>query len=74
MKSDQEEAIKALKRAIAIKRQAETILIESLVQDSKSNGSVERAVRTWAARVRTLRHHLESRIKVKVPRTSALMT
>ena len=35
LKSDQEEAIKALKRAIAIKRQAETILIESPVRDSK---------------------------------------
>ena len=31
-------------------------------------------MRTWAAQVRTLRHHLESRLKVKVPRTSALMT
>ena len=39
-----------------------------------SNGAVERAVRTWVAQVRNLRHHLESRIKVKVPRTSALMT
>ena len=74
LKSDQEESIKALKRAIAVKRQTETVMIESPVRDSKSNGSVERAVRTWAAQVRTLRHHLESRIKVKVPRTSALMT
>ena len=73
-KSDQEESIKALKRAVAIKRQADTTMIESPVRDSKSNGSGERAVRTWAAQVRTLRHHLESRIKVKVPRTSALMT
>jgi hypothetical protein len=73
-KSDQEESIKALKRAVAIKRQADTTMIESPVRDSKSNGSVERAVRTWAAQVRTLRHHLESRIKVKVPRSSALMT
>ena len=31
-------------------------------------------MRIWAAQVRTLRHHLESRIKTKVPRTSALMT
>ena len=49
-------------------------MIESPVRDSKSNGSVERAVRTWAAQVRTLRHHLESRLRMKVPRTSALMT
>ena len=74
LKSDQEEAIKAVKRAIAVMRQADTVMIESPLRDSKSNGSVERGVRTWAAQVRTLRHHLESRIKVKVPRTSALMT
>ena len=74
LKSGQEESIKALGRAIAVKRLAETIMIESPVRDSKSNGSVERAVRTWAAHARTLRHHLESRLKVNVPRTSALMT
>ena len=74
LKSDQEESIEALKRAIVVKRQAATIMIESPVRDSKSNGSVGRAVRIWAAQVRTPRHHLESRLKVKVPRTSALMT
>ena len=35
LKSDQEEAIKALKRAIAVKRQEETISIESPARDSK---------------------------------------
>ena len=74
LKSDQEEAITALKRAIAAKRQAETSMLESPVRDSKSNGSVARSPRTWAAQVRTLGHHLESRIKAKVPRTSPLMT
>ena len=69
LKSDHEEAVSALNKAIAVKRQAETIMIETPVRDSKSNGSFERALRTWAAQVRTLRHHLESRIKAKVPRT-----
>ena len=59
LKSDQEESIKALKRAIAIKRQADTIMIESPIPHYKSNGSVERTVRAWAAQVRTLRQHLE---------------
>ena len=63
LKSDQEESIKSLKRAIAVKRQADTVMIESPVRDPKSNGCVERAVRTWAAQVRTLRHHLESRLR-----------
>ena len=41
LKSDQEESIKVLKRAIAVKRQADTVMIESPVRDSKSKGSVE---------------------------------
>ena len=49
LKPDQEEAIKVLKRATAVKRRADTVMIESPVRDSKSNGSVGRAVRTWAA-------------------------
>ena len=35
LKYDQEESIKALKRAIAAKRQADTIMIEPLVRESK---------------------------------------
>ena len=74
LKSDQEESIIALKKAVAIKRRSETVMIESPVRDSRANGSAERAVRTWAAQVRTLRHHLESRIKMKVVKDSALMS
>ena len=74
VKSDQEVAIVALKKAVAIKRQAETVLIESPVRDSRANGTIERAMRTWAAQTRTMRHHLESRLKAKVPKESPLMT
>ena len=74
IKSDQEESIIALKKAVTIRRQAETVLIESPVRDSRANGSAERTVRSWAAQVRTLRHHLESRIKTKVPKESPLMS
>ena len=48
LKSDQEESIIALKKAVAIKRQAPTVNIESPVRDSQANGNAERAVRTWA--------------------------
>ena len=74
IRSDQEDSIVALKRDIAVKRQAETVFLESPVRDSRANGSAERAVRTWAAQVRTLRHHLESKIGIKIPRSSALMS
>ena len=46
LKSDQEESINTLKRAIAVKRHADTVMIKSPVRDSKSSGSFERAVRT----------------------------
>ena len=46
IKSDQEEAIVALKKAVAIRRKAETVSIESPVRDSRANGAAERAVRT----------------------------
>lgn len=74
IRSDQEESIIALKKSVAIKRKAETVMIESPIRDSRANGSSEKAVRTWAAQVRTLRHHLESRIKAKVDKESAIMT
>ena len=74
LKSDQEESIMALKRAVAIVRQAPTVNIESPVRDSQANGNAERAVRTWAAQVRTIRHHLEFRMQCKVPIHSPVMT
>ena len=44
---------------MAIKRRAETVTVESSVRDSRANGAIERTIRTWAAQVRTLEHHLE---------------
>ena len=41
LRSDQEEAILALKKAVAIYRQAETVMLESPVRDSKANGAAE---------------------------------
>ena len=71
-KSDQEESIKALKKAVSIKRASSTAMIESPVRVSKSNGQIERAVRTFQSQFRTLRLQLEHRLKIKVPKGSAL--
>ena len=60
IRSDQEEAIVALKKSVAIYRKAETVLLESPVRDSKANGAAELAVKSWAGQLRTLRHHAES--------------
>ena len=67
LKSDQEESIMALKKAVAVMRQAPTVNIESPVRDSQAKGSAERAVRTWAAQARTMKHHLEHRLQHKIP-------
>ena len=54
MKSDQEDSIKSLKRAIAVRRKVETALIESPVRDSQSNGRIENVIKRWQAQFRTL--------------------
>ena len=74
LKSDQEPAILDLKRDIAIKRQAETVMVESPVRESKSNGAVERSVKTWQGQFRTLRHQLEARLGEKIKKGTALMS
>ncbi len=74
LKSDQDESIIALKNAVAIMRQAPTVNIESPVRDSQANGNAERAVRTWAAQLRTMRHHMEFRMQSKIPIHCPLMT
>ena len=61
LKSNQEESTVAPKKAVAIKREAPTVNIESPVRDSQANGSAERAVRTLAVQLRTMRHHMEFR-------------
>ena len=47
MKRGNEASMIALEMAIAVRRKAETTLIESPVRESQSNGHVERAVRIW---------------------------
>ena len=62
LKSDQGADIMLLKKAVSIKRNAETTMVESPVRVSKSNGQIERAIRTWQSQFRTLRLQLEDRI------------
>ena len=73
LKSDQEPAMMSLKKAIAVRRKAETPLIESPVRESKSNGKIERAIRKWQGQFRTLRHHLEARIGTKISNDSVIV-
>ena len=52
----------AFEKAVALKRQAKTTVIESPVRESQSNGTIERAFRTWESQFRTLRHQFEANI------------
>ena len=61
-------------KAVAIYRQAETVMLESPARDSKANGAAERAVRPWAGQLRTIRHHVERRLKTYIPKDSAMMS
>ena len=63
LKSDGEASVVALKRSIALRRTAETMPIESPVRESKSNGAIERDIRTWQGQFRTLKNRLEDNLK-----------
>ena len=73
MKSDQEPAMMKLKRAVAVRRKAETALIKSPVREFHANGRIERAVRKWLAQFTTMRHYLESKLGAKIDNNSALV-
>ena len=62
MKTDQEPAMLALKRAVATARSGETVPIESPVRASKSNGRMENAIGVWQGQLRTIKHHAEAKL------------
>ena len=72
LKSDNEPSILAFKNAVAVRRSGETAMLESPVRESKANGQVERAIRTWRDQYRTLRHYTERRMRSKISKESAL--
>ena len=49
-------------------------MIESPVRESQPDGNVERSVRNWRDPYRTMRHHLDNRMKKTVPNGSPLST
>ena len=66
LKTDQEEAIVALKKAVATRRAAKTSMVESQVRVSKTNAKVERAVRKWREQFRKLKLELESKLGMRI--------
>ena len=66
LKSDQEPAIMELKEQVRMSREEEVIMEESLVEDSRSNGLIERAIQGVQDQIRTLKSALESRLGKEV--------
>ena len=66
IKTDGEPALLDLKRAIMASRTGLTTPIESPVRQSKSNGSMERAIRTWQGYLRTVKKYFEDKCKIKL--------
>ena len=74
-KTDQENSIRALMKAVKNER-SENIDISpelSLVGESQSNGSIERAIRTIQAQSRTMKMAIESRYKKKIGKTHHIL-
>ena len=74
LKSDAAPELRESKKMVAAKRSSPTVPLEVPVRESKANGAVERAVRTWQGQFRTLKSHRESGIAfgaaARTPNTS----
>ena len=68
LKGDQEPAIQDLMNEVArIRKPAATLIEESPVGESQSNGVIERGVQTAEGQIRVLKDALETRLSTKIP-------
>ena len=78
LKSDQEQAMKALLSEVSRHRAAagggQTVIEHSAVEDSKGNGVIERAVTSIEGQTRVARSALEMRIGAKIEPEHAVIT
>ena len=74
VKSDGEPAIVALVEALAVARKAETVPIRSPARESRCNGKVERAVRTWRGQFVLMKDHVETMLGKELPANCAMLT
>ena len=67
LKSDRENAMRALQRRVQLLRSGETVLNNSPSGDSQSNGMIERAIQDIEEVIRAQKVSTEERIGVVVP-------
>ena len=68
IKCDQAPELKEIRKQVSMRRNSPTVPIDVPVRESKANGSVERAVKTWQGQFRTLKSHLEFSVDKKLPK------
>ena len=73
VKADQELAIVDVQIAMQELRPNRIVPINSPVGESESNGRAENFIRRTQEKVRTLRHHVEQKIGMKLPDQSPVM-
>ena len=67
LKGDNEPAIRSVQEEVKKRREEPTLLENSPVGDSRSNGAAERAVQSVGEQIRVLRKALESRMGYRLP-------
>ena len=72
-KSDQEPAIVDVQTAMQELRPDKMIPTNSPIGESESNGRAENSIRRVQEKVRTLRHHVEHKAKMKIPDDAPLV-
>ena len=73
LKSDNEPALRSVQEEVQKRREDVTILENSLVGDSRSNGAAERAVQAVGEQVRGLRKALEDLVGYRLPGTHPVL-
>ena len=69
IKGDNEPAIHSLQEEVRVRREDETVIENSPVGQSQSNGVAERAVQAAGEQLRTIKLGLENRLKIRLPAT-----
>ena len=73
IKCDAAPGLRALRRMVSAQRSAPTVPLDVPVRESKGNGAVERAVRTWTGQFRTLKSQLEEGIGCALDKKHAML-
>ena len=73
IKCDGAPELKEIRKLVSAKRSQPTVPLDVPVRESKGNGAVERAVRTWSGQFRTLKSHVESEIGEEIDKKHPML-